>query len=54
MPTHEFPLSGEIAIYGKNISISEFRKKPFGVMIESEEMAKSFQVMFDLLWEKIS
>lgn len=49
----KFPLSGEIAIYGNNVSISIFRKKPFGVMLESEEIANSFKSIFDLLWKKL-
>lgn len=53
VPLNKFTLSGEIAIYGNNVSISEFRKKPFGVMIENEEIAKSFEAIFDLLWEKL-
>lgn len=53
VPLDKFSLSGEMAIYGNNISISEFRKKPFGVMIESEEIANSFKAIFDLLWEKM-
>lgn len=53
VPLDKFSLSGEIATYGNNVSISEFRKKPFGVMIESEEIANSFKAIFDLLWEKM-
>ena len=54
VPLNKFPLSGETAIYGSIVSISMFRKKPFGVILESDEIAKSFKAMFDLLWEKIS
>ena len=50
----KFPLSGETAIYGNIVSISMFRKKTFGVILESEEIAKSFRAIFDLLWEKMS
>ena len=44
--------SGDIAIYGKNIAISVPKKRPFGVMIENEEIVKSFEAIFDLLWNK--
>jgi len=53
VPLDKFDLSGETAIYGNTVSISVFRKKPFGVVLESEEIAKSFTAIFDLLWEKI-
>ncbi|MEK7502890.1 MAG: helix-turn-helix domain-containing protein [Patescibacteria group bacterium] len=53
VPLDKFPLSGEIAIYGNIVSISMFRKKPFGVILEGGEIAKSFQAIFDLLWEKM-
>ena len=50
----KFPLSGETAIYGNIVSISMFRKKTFGVILESEEIANSFKAIFELLWEKMS
>lgn len=46
-------LLGEIAIYENIVSISMFKKKPFGVILESQEISKSFEAFFDLLWEKM-
>lgn len=49
----KLPLSGDIAIYGKSVAISVPQKRPFGVIIESEEISKSLGAVFDLLWKKL-
>lgn len=43
---------GDMAIYGKSVAISVPQKRPFGIIIESDEIAKSFEAIFDLLWSK--
>lgn len=53
IPPEKFPFSGDLAIYLNNVAMSVHRKKPFGVVIESEEIAKSLESVFDLLWEKL-
>jgi sugar-specific transcriptional regulator TrmB len=52
VPKDKFPFAGEIAVYNKSIAVSIFHKRPFGIIIESDDMAKSFEAVFDLLWEK--
>ncbi|MEK7559725.1 MAG: helix-turn-helix domain-containing protein [Patescibacteria group bacterium] len=49
----KMPFSGDMLTYGQNVVISVVSKKQFGIIIESEEIAKSFGAIFDLLWEKI-
>ena len=49
----KMPLSGDITIFGNKVKISSILKRPFGIIIESEEIAKSLGAVFDLLWEKI-
>lgn len=49
----EMPLSGDITIFGNKVKISATSKKPFGIIIESEEIAKSLGAMFDMLWKKL-
>lgn len=49
----KFPFSGDLAMYLNNVAISVHHKKPFGVIIESEEITKSLGAVFDLLWEKL-
>lgn len=53
IPPENFPFSGDLAIYANNVAISVHRKRPFGVVLESEEIAKSLEAVFDLLWEKM-
>lgn len=53
IPKEKFPFSGNLAIHQNNVSISVHQKRPFGVIIESEDIAKSMGVVFDLLWEKL-
>lgn len=48
-----FPFSGDLAIYANKVAISVHRKRPFGVVLESEEIAKSLEAVFDLLWKKM-
>ena len=51
IPPEKFPFTCDLAIYGNIIAISALRKKPLGVVIESEEMADSFRAIFNLAWE---
>lgn len=48
----KMPFSGDILTYGKHVVISVVSKRPFGIIIESEDIANSFGAIFDLLWEK--
>jgi hypothetical protein len=48
----KFPFSVDINIYGLVTAISSLRgDKPFGVFIESAEIADSMRSVFNLVWE---
>lgn len=49
----KFHFSGDFAVLGNTTAISVHKKRPFGIIIESDEIAKSWEAVFDLLWEKI-
>lgn len=53
MEYEKMPLLGDITIFGNKVKISAVSKKSFGIIIESEEIAKSLGAVFDLLWKKI-
>ncbi len=52
VPPEKFPFSCDIAIYGSNVAASVLREKPFGVVIESNEIANSIRALFYLAWEE--
>ncbi len=43
--------AGDISIYGNKIALMTFRGKLIGVLIESEELAKTMREVFELAWE---
>ena len=53
IPPNKFPLSVDLAIYGNSVAISTLKPKerPYGIVIESAEVAKSFRSFFYLAWE---
>ena len=52
LPTDKFPFSGDISIYGDEVVISAVRSaKPFGIIIESKEIADSLRAFFELAWQ---
>jgi len=53
VPPERFPFTCDVAIYGNRVAVSALRKKPMGVIIESQEIADSFRAIFNLAWESI-
>lgn len=53
LPTEEFPLSNETNIYKNKISIASYGREMFGMIIESEEIARSQKAIFELLWKRL-
>lgn len=52
VPTDKFPFSVDMNIYGNLTAIASLRgAKPFGVLIESKEIADSMRAVFNLAWE---
>lgn len=52
VPLEHFPFSSDLAIYGDNVALSVLRDKPYGVIIESKEIANSIRALFYLAWEQ--
>lgn len=52
IPPDEFPFPGDITIYGDFTAFSVLREPaPFGIIIESKEVADSMRALFDKTWE---
>ncbi len=52
LPKNKFPFSGDISIYGDEVVISAIKSaKPFGVIIESKDIADSLRAVFELAWQ---
>ena len=51
IPREQFPVPAEISIYGDIVAIDVAKEKPFGVIIESREIAESMKTFFSLAWE---
>lgn len=50
----EFPLPGNIDIYGDKINIVSWSSKPVAVIIRSREVADNLKRYFDAMWETAS
>lgn len=50
IPKDQFPMHGELAVYGNRVAMIAMRGKLAGVIIESKEMALMVRSMFDLAW----
>lgn len=46
-----FPVSNETNIYRNKVAIASYGKEMFGMIIESEEIAKSQKAIFELAWK---
>jgi len=46
----EFGFSSDTIIYGNKIAIFSF-KKHFAIIIEGDDVAKSFKSLFELAWQ---
>ena len=51
VPKDRFPFSCEFVIFGDNVGIFALGKNPFGILIESKEIADSARSMFNLMWK---
>ncbi|MFH1749789.1 MAG: helix-turn-helix domain-containing protein [bacterium] len=49
----DFTLKNEINIYANKIIILTFKPEPFGVMIESKEIANTQRAIFEMAWRGI-
>jgi sugar-specific transcriptional regulator TrmB len=47
----KFPVSVGMTIYGDRIAMGSFTGNLFGVIVESEQMAKMMRSLFELAWE---
>lgn len=50
LPKGSYSFNGEILMYGNKLAISTYKGKMFGVVIESEEVVKTFKALFDIAW----
>lgn len=46
----DFPFSSEINIYKNKVAVANYGREMFGMLVESEEFAKSQKVIFELAW----
>ena len=51
IPKDKFPFSFDFYVYENRTAISVLRGKPFGIVIESKEIADSMRSVFNLAWE---
>lgn len=52
IPKKDFPMHGELTVYGNRIAMIALKGKLVGVIIESKEMATMVRSMFDLAWDQ--
>lgn len=50
IPKEEFPMHGELTVYGDKVAMVSLKGKLVGVVIESKEMATMVRSMFELAW----
>ena len=50
----EFPISGEISLYGKKVALLSLKEKISGVVIENKEITETISTLFDLAWQSSS
>src|SRR3989344_132432 len=51
IPKDKFPITVDITIFSDRIALSSLKGKLVGVILESKEIANTFQSIFDLAWE---
>lgn len=52
VPADTFPISADISVSGNRVAFVVLKEKPFGVIIENTDVAKTVQTFFKLAWEK--
>ncbi len=50
IPKQQFPMHGELTVYGNKVAMIALKGKLVGVIIESKEMALMVRSMFELAW----
>ncbi len=50
IPVSVLPVKASLAVHGPVFSLVSFRSKIIGVLIEHEDIANSFRVLFEVLW----
>lgn len=51
VPHNEYPLAGEIAVYGDRVAMLSYHGKVMGVLVESPFLAQTATSLFDLAWQ---
>ena len=55
IPTAEFPFRMDIKIAGRLVSLITFQKEnPIGILIDNQEVADNFKMLFELVWKKLA
>jgi HTH-type transcriptional regulator, sugar sensing transcriptional regulator len=49
----DFPVTNETNIYKNKVAIASYGREMFGMIIESEEIARSQKAIFELLWKNL-
>lgn len=52
VPPEHFALTSDMAIYGNNVALSALHERPYGIIIESKEIATSMRALFYLAWDQ--
>jgi sugar-specific transcriptional regulator TrmB len=50
LPSNIFNFSGDLIAYGNKLAVVSYKDKLIGVLIESQVIADTFRVLFDLAW----
>lgn len=50
LPKKDFPMHGELTVYGDRVAMIALKGKLIGVIIESKEMAMMVRTLFELAW----
>jgi len=54
LPADQFPFRMDIKIAGNKVSLITFNKKnAVGILIDNQEIADNFQMLFELMWSKL-
>jgi len=53
VPPGKFPFSAEINVYGNKTAIVTYKGKLIGIIVESEEIANTLRVIFNLAWKAV-
>jgi sugar-specific transcriptional regulator TrmB len=50
LPEGSLPFDTEVNIYGNKVAWFTFKKEYFGLIIESEQIANTWRMVFDIIW----